>query len=106
MSERELQDWIVAAARLLSWRVAHYRPAWTKSGWWTPVSYDGQGFPDLVLCRERVVFAEIKVGRNKVSPEQTAWLEALREAGVAAHVWTDEDGCSGVVENALRSDAV
>lgn len=102
MTERELQDWIVAAARLLGWRVAHYRPARTAHGWRTPVSYDGRGLPDLLLARDRIVFAEIKVGRNRLSPEQTTWLEVLREAGVEAHVWTDKDWVSGVVEDVLR----
>jgi hypothetical protein len=53
VSERELQDWIVAAARLLGWRVAHFRPAWTEKGWRTAGSYDAQGWPDLVLGQTR-----------------------------------------------------
>ena len=103
MTERELQDWIVGTARLLGWRVAHFRPAWTEKGWRTAGAYDAQGWPDLCLVRDRIVFAEIKVGKNRLSPEQVAWLEALREAGAEAHVWTDVDWTSGAVEDVLRS---
>ena len=106
MTERELQDWIVAAARLLGWRVAHYRAARTAQGWRTPVSYDGRGLPDLLLVRERVVFAEIKVGRNRLSQEQATWLEVLRDAGAEAHVWTDADWRSGLVEAELRRESL
>lgn len=47
----------------------------------------GEGFPDLVLARERVVFAELKSERGKVQPEQSDWLERLRAAGAEAHLW-------------------
>lgn len=104
VSERELQDWIVATARLLGWRIFHARVARTAKGWRTAVSYDGVGFPDLCLVRDRVLFAEIKVGKNRLSSEQVAWLEALREAGAEAHVWTDRDWASGIVEAELRRE--
>jgi hypothetical protein len=102
VSERELQDWIVGAARLLGWRIFHARVARTATGWRTAVSYDAAGFPDLCLVRDRILFAEIKVGRNRLSSEQAAWLEALQEAGAEAHVWTDADWQAGVVEAELR----
>jgi hypothetical protein len=104
VSERELQDWIVTAARLLSWRVAHFRPAWTEKGWRTAGAYDAQGWPDLVLVRERVVFAEIKLDRG-LRPEQLAWLKDLRQAGQEVYVWRDLDWTSGVVEDVLRRSA-
>lgn len=104
MTERELQSGVVELARILGWRVAHFRPAMTKHGWRTPVQADGACFPDVVLVRDRVLFAELKAGRNRLSPEQAAWLEALREAGAEAHVWTDADWFAGVVEAELRHE--
>jgi hypothetical protein len=104
VTERELQDWIVAAARLLGWRVAHFRPAPTEKGWRTAGSYDAQGWPDLCIVRDRVLFAEVKVGKNRLAAEQAAWLEALREAGAEAHVWTDADWQAGLVEAELRRE--
>ncbi len=86
MTERELQDWIAATARLLGWRIFHARVARTAQGWRTAVSYDGAGFPDLCLVRDRVVFAEIKVDRGRMSAEQELWLEALVEAGAEAYL--------------------
>ena len=105
VSERELQDWIVASARLLGWRVAHFRPAWTQRGWRTAGSYDAQGWPDLVLVRERVVFAEVKTDRGRLRPEQEGWLGSLRHAGAEVYVWRPEDWTSGEVEDVLRRRA-
>jgi hypothetical protein len=45
------------------------------------------GYPDLTMVRERVVFAELKVGRAKVTHAQTRWLERLQRAGAEAYVW-------------------
>ena len=91
MSERELQDAVAGMAGALGWRVFHTQPARTNTGWRTPVAYDGAGFVDLLLVRDRVLFAELKVGRNRPSAAQASWLEALTAAGAAAHVWTDSD---------------
>lgn len=105
MTERELHANVVFVARVLGYRVAHFRSAWTQKGWRTPVSGDGKGFPDLVLCVPgRLVFVELKVGRNRPTPEQEAWLEALREAGAEVHIWTDRDWVAGVIEAELRRE--
>jgi len=101
--ESDLHRGVIEAAQLLGWKAAHFRPARTAHGWRTPVEADGKGFPDLVLVRDRVVFAELKCGRNKLSPEQEAWLEALRQAGVEAYLWTDEMWGKGEIEAVLRA---
>lgn len=43
--ERQWQAQVIELARILGWRVAHFRPALTKHGWRTPVQADGAGFP-------------------------------------------------------------
>ena len=65
----------------------------TKAGnWVTAVSGDGKGFPDLLLVRGRkIIVAELKVGKNKVTPEQMLWLDAFATAGVEAHIWRPEN---------------
>ncbi len=105
MLERDLQDWIAQTARILGWRVFHTRPARTAKGWRTPVSYDGKGFVDMVLVRDRVLWIEVKVASNTLSPEQTTWLEALRAAGQEAFVWSNRDWEDGIVEAVLRREA-
>lgn len=47
------------------------------------------GFPDLILCRRRVVLAaELKRDGEKPRDEQRAWLDAFAACGVPAHHWT------------------
>lgn len=97
MNESEFQKQIIDYAHHYDWTVAHFRPAMTrrtkggKPVWVTPVSADGAGFPDLVLVRERVVYAEIKVGYKKPTAEQDTWLRLLALAGAEVYVWNPKD---------------
>lgn len=89
--EADAQATILEVARLRGWRAAHFRPALTSRGWRTPVAADGAGFPDLVLVRDRVVFAELKQKGARPGAEQVAWLDALVGAGAEVYLWTLED---------------
>lgn len=89
--EKDFQRDVVQLARTLGWRVALFRPARTTKGWRTAVGADGAGWPDLMLVRDRLVAAELKVGRNRLTPEQADWIEWLTAAGVECHVWRPED---------------
>ncbi len=97
IGEEAFQSQVIDLARALGWRVAHFRPTriQRKDGsvrYATPVQADGTGFPDLVLCNgRRVVFAELKSARGKVSPEQGAWLLGLGDAGQEAFLWRPAD---------------
>ena len=103
MTEQQLQDAVAGMARALGWRVAHARPASTERGWRTPWEYDGKGFPDLTMARgHRLVFAELKAGRNKLEPEQELWLELLGQCCHEVFVWRPEDWTSGLIERVLR----
>lgn len=83
---------VIELAQILGYRTAHFRPAMTAHGWRTAVSGDGKGWPDLVLLKgNRMIVAELKVGRNKATVEQLAWLDAFKAAGVDAFVWTPTD---------------
>lgn len=91
MRETDLQTAIVELAELLGWRWIHHRPARTEQGWRTAVSGShARGWPDLVLCRERLVVAELKGTRGQLSVEQSGWISALEAAGVEAYVWWPE----------------
>lgn len=82
ISESEWLDQVTQVAAIYGWEWVHFRPARTAHGWRTPVSGTlGAGWPDLVLVRPgRVVFAELKTGRNKPSAEQERVLAVLRSA--------------------------
>lgn len=86
MLESELQKQVIELARMLGWRVAHFRPAQTSKGWRTPVGADGAGWPDLFLCRERLVAIELKTERGKLRPDQHEWLRALIAAGAETYL--------------------
>lgn len=89
--EKDWQRDVIQLARTLGWTVAHFRPAQTTKGWRTPVQADGAGFPDLVLARDRVVFAELKTSRGKLRPDQQHWHDTLHTAGAETYVWRPDD---------------
>jgi hypothetical protein len=99
-TEAEFQTAVLELARLCGWRCAHFRAARTEQGWRTPVAGDGKGFPDLVLVRDRVIFAELKSARGRVSDDQQGWIEDLQHAGAEMHVWRPADWPA--IEKALR----
>jgi hypothetical protein len=103
MTEAELSDNVVELAHLFSWKAAHFRPARTAHGWVTPVGYDGKGFVDLVLVRERVIFVETKSAVGRLSPEQTTWRAWLTDAGAEWHLWTPTSWADGTIEAVLRA---
>jgi hypothetical protein len=92
MLERELQACIIDAARIGGWRVAHFRTALNGRGhYMTPVAADGKGWPDLVLVRDRVIFAELKSAKGTVSVDQAEWMRVLRAAGEDVRVVRPDD---------------
>lgn len=102
MTEAELMNAIIEAARLLSWKCAHFRAARTAGGWRTPLQADAKGWPDLVMVRDRVVFAEVKVGRGRLSAEQEAWFGWLEAAGCELYLWREHDWLEGRIDQVLR----
>ena len=79
--ESEFQSQVMQFASLTGWLVYHTHDSRRSVA----------GFPDLVLIRrERVVVAELKVGKRKTTPAQQIWLRAFADAGVAAYVWRPE----------------
>ena len=91
ISEADFQDMISDLAHLCGYKVAHFRKARKKDGSWiTPVSADGKGWPDLILCndkRKSVIVTEIKSEQGKVTPEQQDWIDRLSQCGIETHVW-------------------
>lgn len=83
ITENELQGFVTTLARLHGWLVYH--------------TYDSRrseaGFPDLTMVRkDRVIFAELKSERGKVTQAQQTWLDALTGSGtVEVYVWRPSD---------------
>jgi len=83
VSERDFAVTVLDLARVYRWRIYH-----------TYLSIrSNPGFPDLVLVRApRVVFAELKTERGKVSTAQCDWHDVLRVCpGVECYIWRPAD---------------
>lgn len=92
ISEESFLKQIIDLAHLYGWKVAHFRSAMKKNGsYMTPVQADGMGFPDLVLVRDRVIFAELKSEKGKLSNTQEEWFITLGTANQEAYCWRPGD---------------
>lgn len=95
MTESEFLKQVCEVARLHGWEYAHFTPAQNARGrWLTNMICSRSGFPDLVLVNPRgkknLIFAELKVGRNKLSVNQAIWRSALGIAGAEIYEWRPE----------------
>jgi VRR-NUC domain len=83
ITEKAFQQTVIDYARYRGWLVFH--------------AYDSRrsakGFPDLVLVREqRLVVAELKTMRGKLSLAQQDWASALLHAtSCEFHIWRPSD---------------
>ena len=104
LSEKDLQAAVIELANLYGWTVSHFRAAQNSRGdWRTPVAAQGKGFPDLTMLRgSRIVVAELKSARGKVTREQGDWLLAWRQTAAEVFVWYPADWLDGTIEKALR----
>lgn len=80
-TEKQFQALVLDIARALQWRAYHTFDSRRSAGGW----------PDLVLVRERVIFAELKREGESPRPDQVEWLNALASAGAEVYVWTLAD---------------
>lgn len=91
-SEKQFQQVVLEAARLLGWRCYHTFDS----------RHSAAGFPDLVMVKGfRLIFAELKVGKNKTTDAQRDWLADLEvvaqftesvnaPSNVEVYVWRPE----------------
>jgi hypothetical protein len=72
-------------APMLGWRLCYHtlRSRGSKAG-----------FPDRVLVRERIIYAELKREKRvatPITPEQREWLDALAKTGAEVYLWRPSD---------------
>lgn len=108
VTETELTDAILEAAAALGWLCYHARPARTDQGWRTAAQGNGaKGLPDLLMVKgRRMVAAELKDKKGKLTVEQGYWLARLGDTPVETYVWRPCDWEMGVVERILRREPV
>jgi len=89
MTEADFLNQVIDLAHLYKWRVAHFRPGQRSDGTWYTAIQGDAGFTDLVLVRQpRVIFAEVKSDKGRLSPEQRDWITALDLCpGVETFIW-------------------
>lgn len=91
--EKDWQQVIIDAARLLGWSVFH--------------PYDSRrsapGFPDLTMVKgDRLVFVEVKTERGKETPAQESWSTMLALAGAEVYLWRPSHW--DFIQDCLRDD--
>lgn len=85
-NEREFQAQVIELATYLGWWCFH--PYYSARS--------PEGYPDLTMFRERVIFVELKArdGRGrmgKLSPFQTEMAHRAFKAGAEYYLWTPDD---------------
>jgi hypothetical protein len=95
MKERDLQRSVEALMKVCGWRYYHtYRS-----------DRSVKGFPDIIAVRgNRVVVAELKTTKGRLSSDQKEWLSDFEGAGIEVHIWRPRDWHSGAIERVLRLD--
>ena len=81
VTEKQFQAAVVEYAQIRGW--TYYHTADSRKS--------APGFPDLVFVRYKVIFAELKVGKNKLSKHQKHWRDVLLEANANWFCWYPDD---------------
>ena len=82
MTEAAWQRVVIDLARWYGWQVMHNADSRRSN----------PGWPDLVLAGHgRVIFAELKAEKGRLSAAQKTWLTALSSASLEVCVWRPAD---------------
>ena len=92
VKEADFQKIVINMAKMHGWLVHHPLPSMNKRGIWATHELGDHGFPDLVLAHPsgRVIFAELKSDKGKISPLQSRWITTLQQ-GAVVWVWRPAD---------------
>ena len=82
MTEKEFQAQVIEMAKAFGWLVYH---TWNSQ-------HSAAGFPDLVMVRGgRLIFAELKTEKGKVSDAQVVWIMEIGSSGTEVYIWRPSD---------------
>jgi len=84
VTEADLREQIRTLCKLYGWKMYFS---------WTSI-HSPRGFPDLVLAnpeQKRVIFAELKTEKSKLTPQQEEWLDTLDACGAEVYLWRPGD---------------
>ena len=83
ISEKQFESQVKDLAKIFGWKYYH-----TWRSFHSPA-----GFPDCVFVRQsRLIFAELKSRKGKLSPDQEAWLECLKATSKCeVYLWRPDD---------------
>lgn len=96
ISERQFMMQVIELARLYKWMVYHTHDSRRSQAGW----------PDLCLCRgKRLICAELKSTKGRLTPEQKEWLAALGQVpSVEVYCWKPADW--NMIEEVLHPNTV
>lgn len=77
VTEKQFQKHVTDYADAHGWKWHH--PFYSQKS--------SEGWVDLVLVRDRIIFAELKTEYGKPTKAQLAWMRALERAGAAVFLW-------------------
>ena len=96
VSEKVFMQQVIQLARLNQWMCYHTHDSRRSE----------PGYPDLTLCRPatqtapaRLIYAELKAEKGRLTKEQEAWLLALRQTPAEVYVW--KPSCWAEIEQVL-----
>lgn len=89
MLEKDFGHQIEHLLQLFGWRWKHDLPALYRDGRMATTFAGDKGFPDYIAVRHtRLIFAEIKNERGRLTHAQADWLDDLRTVPhVETYVW-------------------
>lgn len=79
ITEKQFESQIRDLAKIFRWKFYHpFLSKWSERGW-----------PDITLLRDRrLILAELKSEKGKLSVHQARWLWALRKVpGIEVYIW-------------------
>src|SRR5450631_1447895 len=104
MTEAELLFNTTALAELLGFRCIHHRPGMNRRGHWSTAMSGTQaaGWPDLTLCRDRLIAVELKRDKGRLTDAQLYCAAALTNAGVEYFCFRPADWLDGTIQKILQ----